>query len=152
MKPAIRILALTAMAALVAAALTGCGTKAHQVVTDEGACLTCHKGDFAVDRSGKFSTSGAVYSTTGQLTVTVTGVDAFFVCRAMPTTQGEKAIPVPILLRGPISITQGEPFALALEPGNYVLVLQKDGKVANQLVIVDPSATGKTVDAVTLKL
>ena len=102
MKPAIRILALTAMAALVTAALTGCGTKAHQVVTDEGACLTCHKGDFAVDRSGKFSTSGAVYSTTGQLTVTVTGVDAFFVCRAMPTTQGEKAIPVPILLRGPI--------------------------------------------------
>ena len=152
MKSAIRILVLTAMAALVAATLTGCGTKAHQVVADESACLSCHKAPFAPAPDGKFSTSGAVYSATGQLTVTVTGEDFFFVCRAMPTTQGEKAIPVPILLRGPISVTQGEPFALTLEPGNYVLVAQKEGKVANQLIIVDASTAEKTTDAVTLKL
>ena len=37
MKPAIRILALTAMAALIAATLAGCGTKSHQVVADQNA-------------------------------------------------------------------------------------------------------------------
>ena len=152
MKPAIRILALTAMAALIAATLAGCGTKSHQVVADQNACLSCHNASFAPALDGIFSTSGAVYSATGQLTVTVTGVDSFFVCRAVPTTQGEKAIPVPILLRGPISITQGEPFALTLEPGSYVLVAQKEGKVANQLIIVDASTAEKTTDAVTLKL
>ena len=152
MKTVTRILALAAMAALVAVALTGCGTKAHQVVADESACLACHTSSFAVDRNGSFSTKGAVYSATGQLSVTVTGVDTFYVCRAMPTTQGENAIPVAILLRGPISITQGEPFALSLEAGNYLLVIQKDGKVKSQLVIVDASTAEKTVDAITLKL
>ena len=152
MKPVIRILALAAVTALAAATLTGCGTKAHQVVADQNACLSCHNASFAPAPDGKFSTSGAVYSATGQLTVTVTGVDSFFVCRAVPTTQGEKAIPVPILLRGPISVTQGEPYALTLEPGNYVLVAQKEGKVANALIIVDASTTQKTTDAITLKL
>ena len=149
---ATRILALAAVAALTAATLTGCGAKAHQVVADESACLSCHNDSFAVSPGGAFSTKGAVYSTTGQLSVTVNGVDSFYVCRAMPTTLGEKAIPVAILARGPIGITQGEPYALTLEPGNWLLVIQKDGKVASQLVIVGDSPAGKTVDSVTLKL
>ena len=149
---ATRILALAAIAALTAAALTGCGAKAHQVVSDEGVCLSCHNDSFAVDRTGAYSTKGAVYSTTGQLAVTVTGADSFYVCRPMATTLGEKAIPVAILARGPISVTQGEPYALTLEPGSWLLVIQKEGKVASQLVIVGDSPAGKTVDAVTLKL
>ena len=152
MKRTIRILALVAMAALVAGVLAGCGSKAHQVVADEGVCLSCHNDSFAVDRNGTYSTKGAVYSTTGQLAVTVNGVDSFYVCRPMPTTLGEKAIPVAILARGPISVTQGEPYALTLESGSWLLVIQKEGKVASQLVIVGGSPAGKTVDAVTLKL
>ena len=152
MKRMIRILALAAMAALITGALTGCSSKAHQMVADEGVCLTCHKGNVAVDPNGTYSTSGAVYSTTGQLSVTVNGVDMFYICRPMPTTLGEKSIPVAILAKGPIRVTQGEATDVTLEPGNWLLVAQKEGKVASQLVIVGDSPAGKTVDAVSLKL
>ena len=154
MKRTIRILVLVAMAALVACMLAGCGTKAHQVVSSESVCLTCHKDNVAVDNSptAKWKAIDTVYSTTGQLAVTVNGADSFYVCRPMATTLGEKAIPVAILARGPISVTQGEPYALTLDPGSWLLVIQKEGKVASQLVVVGDSPAGKTVDAITLKL
>ena len=154
MKRTIRILALTAVAVLAACALTGCGAKAHQVVASEDICMTCHKDPIAVDASptAKWKAVDTVYSTTGQVAVTVTGVDSFYVCRPMATTLGEKAIPVAILQRGPIYVTQGEPYALTLEPGSWLLVAQKEGKVTSQLIVVGDSPAGKTVDAVSLKL
>ena len=153
-KRTVRIVVFAAMAALLATTLTGCGAKAHQVVADEGVCLSCHNDSFAVDKSptAKWKSVDTVYSTTGQVAVTVNGVGSFYVCRPMATTLGEKAIPVAILARGPISVTEGEPYALTLDPGSWLLVIQKEGKVASQLIVVGDSPAGKTVDAVTLKL
>ena len=74
----------------------------------------------------------------------------FYVCRPVATVDGAKLQPFPILRRGPINVTGGEPYALTLEPGAYLLVAQADGKVVSQYVIVDASAA-KTVDAVALK-
>ena len=58
----------------------------------------------------------------------------------------------PLLLRGPLSVTEGEPYAVSLEPGNYLLVIQDSGKVVSQLVIVDAATTQKTTDTIALKL
>ena len=133
-------------------ALTGCSGNAHQVVTDKNACLSCHAAGFAVDESASYKMTGAVYSATGQVGVVVSGTKWFYVCRAVGTTVGSNKPPVPILLHGPITITEGEPHGIVLDPGNYLIVAQEGGVVRSQLLVVDPNTTEKPVNTITLKL
>ena len=147
----VRIIALAAVAALTAAALSGCGAKTHQVVSDSSACLACHAADFAVDWNGTFDTKGAVYSATGNLTVTVTGAKRVYVCQAVASNQGDNLRPIPLLL-SQMTVTEGEPTALALDAGAYLIQMQEDGDIASQLVIVDPATGKETVDTIALKL
>ena len=131
--------------------LSGCGGNSHQVVADRNACLSCHNSSFAIDETAAYKMVNPVYSSTGELSVVVSGAKSFYVCQAMGTTQENKP-PVPLLLRGPLSVTEGEPYEVSLEPGNYLLVIQDSGKVVSQLVIVDAATTQKTTDTITLKL
>ncbi len=131
-------------------ALAGCGTGNHQVVSDVSACGTCHAPGFTADTSAQFRTSGAYYSATGKVELTIKGAERVYLCTAVGSNQGSNKEPVPILLKGPIPVIQGEAIPFELEPGSYLFVIQERKKVSSRLLIVDPTTTQKTTEAFTL--
>ncbi len=147
----ITLVASAAMIAGAAFALTGCSSASHPIVSDQNACISCHNSEFAAVPGGAFNTSGAKYSATGEVSVTLSGANSFYVCRAVGSNQGDNKTAIPLSYQGPIRVAEGEAYALSLEAGSYVLIVQDGDTRTSQVLIVDPGATS-TVDEITLKL
>lgn len=130
--------------------LGGCSS-AHQAITGPDKCVTCHNSSYYADPSAGYSTAGAKYSATGALSVTVNGDNRFYVCTPTGSFAGSDAAPIPIISQT-ITVTEGEPYALTLDAGTYILVAQNNGKVSSQMIIVDAGTTESTTDAVTLSI